>query len=324
MRVQRRSNNLLLVIIFMLLVTGISLILSLFNKPISESIVETTTVINNEVTVEEENKCDISFDELPESVNNIVNEINDYYKKNDKYFAFKYVDIETGYSVSVNEHGSVSAASTIKAPAAIYLWEQARDNKINLNEQITYEENHYDNGCGVIQYKPIGTTYPTKELLNLSITISDNVAYNMLMSKYGRKNMMEFWKSKGTEEIYTKETWGNITAYDASIYMKELYNFYKEGNEYSEAAMNDFINSNKKFIKSPNNKTIANKAGWFHDTKHDVGIILDDKPYILIALSNLGSTYNGSYFKDVSDMAYRLHTEYWNYRNSKCVNKSNN
>ena len=140
----------------------------------------------------------------------------------------------------------------------------------------------------------------------------------MLMKKYGRKNFMEFWKSKGAEVLFTKEDWGDINAHDAVIYMNELYRFYKENNQYSDIVMNDFLNASKKFNISPNGKPVANKAGWYHETKHDASIIFDDKPYILVTLSTLGSKYNGPYFKDISNLVYKLHTEYWNYRNSIC------
>ena len=44
-------------------------------------------------------------------------------------------------------------------------------------------------------------------------------------------------------------------------------------------------------------------------------------PYIVIALSNLGCLSAGSYFEDVSNLTYKLHKAYWDYKVSSCINK---
>ena len=142
----------------------------------------------------------------------------------------------------------------------------------------------------------------------------------MLMDKYGKDKMLSFWKDKGTKTIFNGyDNWGSISAYDASIYMDELYKFYLENEEYGLELINNFIGATTKFITGKNNYKVANKSGWSGSAMHDVSIIFADNPYIVIGLSNLGDTEDyWQYFNKVNDFAYRLHTEYWKYKMSVC------
>ena len=262
----------------------------------------------------------IDLNNLPDSIESIIDEINNFYNKSNNYFAFKYKDIYTGFSISYNENQKIFAASTIKAPKDIYIYEMASLGKINLDDKLTYTSGYYNNGTGVLKDKKVNTVYDVRTLVGYSTVYSDNAAHNMLMDKYGRDNMLSFWKDKGTKTIFTSNNnWGNISAYDAAIYMDELYRFYLENEKYGEELMNNFIGATTKFITGKNNYKVANKSGWSGSAMHDVSIVFADNPYIVVALSNLGQTdsYWG-YFNKVNDLAYRLHTEYWKYKMQIC------
>lgn len=264
----------------------------------------------------------IDVNNLPSGINSIIKEINQYYNKSNNYFAFKYKDIYTGFSVSYNENQNIFTASTIKAPKDIYIYEMASLGKINLDEELTYTASYYNTGTGILKDKPVNGKYSVRELVEYSIVYSDNVAHNMLMDKYGRSNMLLFWKDKGTKAIFTENSnWGVLNASDASIYMEELYNFYLNNNEYGLELLNNFFNAKTKFITSRNGYKVANKSGWSGSAIHDVAIVFADNPYIVVGLSNLGNTDEyGNYFNKVSDFAYRIHTEYWKYKMNMCSN----
>ena len=265
-------------------------------------------------------KSSVNEEELPDSVKNIINQINEYYKRDKNYYSYKYVDTYTGFSVSINENQPIFTASTIKGPAAIYIYEMAEEGKINLDDILTYTSKYYDDEGGILRFKNFNTTYSTKELLDYSITLSDNSAHMMLVDQYGRENMMNFWQEKGTNTIFTKpySQWGNNTAHDAAIYMNELYKYYQSNGTYSDLAMSEFLNAKKKILSAPNEYKIANKAGWWHEYKHDAAIVFAENPYIVVAFSTLGSQYKGPFFNDISNLTYQLHTEYWKYKVDSC------
>ena len=144
----------------------------------------------------------------------------------------------------------------------------------------------------------------------------------MLMDKYGRQNMLDFWSNLGTTAIFTaNNNWGVLNAHDALIYMSDLYDFYARDDVYGEAVMTNFLNAYPTFLKGNGSYPVANKSGWSGSSQHDVSIIFAENPYIIIGLSNMG--YNGGYmnhFNKVNDLAYKLHTEYWKYKTSMCNN----
>ena len=262
----------------------------------------------------------ISEEEVPDSIKEIIEDINNYYNQSNDYFAFAYKDIYTGFMVSYNENQNIFTASTIKAPTDIYIYEMASKGAISLNEELVYTGNYYSTGSGVLKNKEFNTKYDIRTLLNYSIEHSDNAAHNMLIDRYGRENMLNFWKEKGTNAIFTaNNNWGVTNAHDAVIYMSELYNFYIDNKEYGEEAMNNFLIANPKFIKGKNNYQVANKSGWSGTAIHDVSIVFANNPYIVVALSNLGETdYYPNYFYRANNYAYRLHTAYWKYKMDKC------
>ena len=264
----------------------------------------------------------VDEDKMPDSIRNIVYEINNYYNQSYDYFAFLYRDIYTGFTVSYNQNQNIFTASTIKGPTDIYIYEMASKGKVNLDEELKYTGAYYNTGSGVLKNKPLNTKYSVKTLLEYSTVHSDNAAHNMLMDKYGRINMLDFWKEKGTNAIFTNNNnWGVTNAHDASIYMQELYRFYQSDDTYGEALMKNFMNAHPKFITGKNNYAVANKSGWSGTAIHDVSIVFADNPYIVVALSNLGMTnYYMSYFNKANDLAYRLHTEYWKYKMNECNN----
>ena len=262
----------------------------------------------------------IDTDNLPDSINSIINEINSFYRSSNDYFAFTYKDIFTGFTVSYNENGNIFAASTIKAPANIYIYEMASQDKINLDDELTYTRYYYNNGTGVLKNKEVNTNYKVRELSMYAIRNSDNAAHNMLMDKYGKNNMLNFWRDLGTNVIFTgSDNWGMINSHDAAIYMSELYRFYLSNETYGTELMNNFINAKTKFISGKNNYIVANKTGWSGNSQHDVAIVFADNPYIVVALSNLGMNDNYMYyFNRVNDLSYKLHTEYWKYKMNEC------
>ena len=111
-----------------------------------------------------------------------------------------------------------------KLQAMIYLYKKASTGEIDLNEKLLYNGNFY--------------------LINYTIHDSDNTAYAMLMNRFGRKNIYNYWKEKGTKNIFMYDTiWETTSANDAVIYMEELYKFYIENDEYGNKLMEYFKNA---------------------------------------------------------------------------------
>lgn len=264
----------------------------------------------------------LELDNMSDELKEIIDSVNSLFNESDDYFSFLYKDIYTGFTVSYNEEAPIFTASSIKAPAMIYLYEMASDGKIDLSEELTYTSGYYSDGSGVLKTKDFDTKYDVETLISYAIIESDNAAYAMLMNRYGRSNILNFWKSKGTKSIFTYDSiWGVTSAKDASLYMQELYDFYLENDEYGDKLMSYFKNATWKILTNKDGEfNTANKGGWSSSAFHDVAIVFEENPYILVVMSNTGEDYSAyTYlFNSASKLAGELHSKYWEYKMSKC------
>lgn len=76
----------------------------------------------------------LNLESLNDTIKSTINNLQNLYNEKDEYFSFIYKDIYTGYTVSYNADSPIFTASSIKAPAMIYLYEKASTGEIDLNE----------------------------------------------------------------------------------------------------------------------------------------------------------------------------------------------
>lgn len=274
---------------------------------------------NNNSSMEKLKNC-YQSNLLNKETQKYIDELNNLYNESNQYHSFLYQDLYSGLTISYNELAPIFTASTIKAPAMIYLMEKASKNEIDLNEELTYTSNSYSKENRILKNNNQNISFNVDNLIEYTIRESDDIAYTMLMNKYGRETMLKYWNQLGTKRIFTLNTiWGVTSAKDASIYMNELYKFYKENSIYGEKLMNHFKNTSWKLITNKNGEyNTANKGGWSGETIHDIAIVFEKNPYILAIMSNTGESNYTYLFKKTSKLVGQLHEEYWKYKNEEC------
>lgn len=192
-----------------------------------------------------------------------------------------YYNIENGDSIFNNASDTFIAASTYKVGLNLYVYYLYSIGQINLNDYIQYEYCDYEEGTGILQYEDYISAYSIQDLLDLSLIYSDNIATNMLGRYLGgheevRKNLYELLNIDFdyTENIITPAIEFKILEY---IYdNKDLDTFSHMINVLTETEYNDRLS------KYLNEDIVAHKIGTYDTYVHDVGIVLDDSPYILI------------------------------------------
>ena len=264
-------------------------------------------------------KSPLTSEQLTDNLLNTSKELENLFNESNYNFAFKYKDLYTSFTLSYNSEQSIFAASTIKAPEAIYIYKEAEKGNINLNDTIKYTSNYYNEGTGILKNTSFNVDYSIKELVEYSIIYSDNAAHLMLNNKYKSSNMLNYWSTLGTTTIFKQNNaWGNINANDATIYMEELYDYYINENKYDEELLSYFDKS-WKIISTPNSDIrIASKSGWSGLSLHDTALIFDKNPYTLTILTQRGYTDYQYFFNKVSTLIYNFHKEYWNQKSNIC------
>ena len=98
-----------------------------------------------------------------------------------------FMDLQTGDYLNINGDRAFSAASTIKYPILIALFQEVDAGRINLNEPLVMQRKHVTGGSGDMQYRRVGTKISLLETVTKMMTISDNTATNMIIDRLGGK-----------------------------------------------------------------------------------------------------------------------------------------
>ena len=216
-------------------------------------------------------------------------------------------------SLCINVDEKFHAASTMKVPVMIELFKQANQGKINLDDSIVLENEFRSivdssvysmditDDSDDIVYQQIGTRVAIKDLMHSMITVSSNLATNVLiervdapavtatMKDLGAHNM-EVLRGVEDQKAYEKGLSNSTTAQDLMLIMKAIAT-HTAGTPEDCAAMiamlkeqqfNDVIP-----FYLPKNVRVAHKTGFISGIHHDAAIVYlpDDRSYILVLLS---------------------------------------
>lgn len=208
-----------------------------------------------------------------------IDEVLGDYKEN---VAIYYFNLVTNDTYTLNEDEEFVAASTTKVATAMAIADQVQSGVFSMDTLVDYTEEDYEEGSGVLYLQDEIEPLPISKIIELSITESDNIAKNMLrrISKIKTDEYIE----KVTGE---KVTPGNIATAEQEF--KILYRLYTnpDGNEYYDDIiehMKDTVYYDR-IAKYVPYEDVAHKIGEYYTYYHDIGIVYDENPYILVVMT---------------------------------------
>ena len=96
-----------------------------------------------------------------------------------------FVDLDNNGYVSIKGENSFSAASTIKVPILVALFQDIDKGKVSLDEKLVMSKDVIAGGSGNMQYLKPGKQFTVLETATKMIVISDNTATNMFIKRLG-------------------------------------------------------------------------------------------------------------------------------------------
>ncbi|MGV8983071.1 serine hydrolase [Clostridium sp.] len=195
-----------------------------------------------------------------------------------------YYDIKSGKSIKINEDKQFVAASTIKVPINMLMYDMVEDKKININEKLKYEECDFEEGAGVLQGSDLGNPISIKTLSDYSIRYSDNIAINMILRKVGIENKYDYMeKVLGHTVVHSGN---NTTPEDSCKILEKLY-FNVDDNKYYDTMIQamektEYHDRIDKYIPK---EIVAHKIGDYGEYVNDMAIVNKENPYILVAFT---------------------------------------
>lgn len=220
---------------------------------------------------------------------------------------------DTTDTMMINAEEEFHAASTMKVPVMIELFKQQHEGKLILSDSILlknefksivdsslYSMDIGDDSDDVI-YGKIGMVVTLNDLLHPMITVSSNLATNVLIELVGAKNVTATMRDLGADKIevlrgvedqkaYDLGLSNSTTAKDLMIIMKAIATDQAGTPEdckkmiqiLKDQQFNEII---PRYL--PKDVSVAHKTGSITGVHHDAGIVYlpDGRSYVLVLLS---------------------------------------
>jgi beta-lactamase class A len=229
-----------------------------------------------------------------------------------------FIDVETGDYVNLGGDRVYAAASTIKLPILMAFFEAVDAGQIRLDEKLTVTRAAITSGSGNLQYYP-GAKLSALATATKMITISDNTATNMIISRLGGLGAVNArFRAWGLNNTYLKNYLGdfkgtNKTSAVDLVKASALVAKRKVMSESSRAKALDILNAteNTKLLKAGlgAGANIAHKTGTLGRVLGDAGIIEKPSGKLYLAgvfVSRSFDDIRARYFiQDASRIAYR-------------------
>lgn len=258
---------------------------------------------------------------VTEQFNELINTLAD------NSLGIYFEDINNGYSLTYNETKNHYAASIIKLYAAIYLLDNARNNSINIYDTITYTKGYSPVAGEKLSGRKVGEEITLSDLINYSISVSDNGAYLMLIDYIGVNNLKEYAKNTldVTLTINQNDKFGYLDVTDTNKLLKYVYEFIQTDDEYSTILI-DAMNNTYYNALNFNNITFLHKYGYYGQYFNNIGIYNSNNPYLISIFTLYGDPDKGALNKvqDISTNIFNIYQANLEAKDNYCYNLAYN
>ncbi len=207
-------------------------------------------------------------------------------------------DLQTGRTLVWNENQQLPAASVIKLPIAVSVFEQELAGKIQLDAEVVLKATDKADGSGVLKRTRSGTKLTVANLLELMLQRSDNTATNILTDLLGLEEINGSCHRQGLTATCMPRYIMDLTARDNKIenytsatdmgrLLKALYAKQILDPPASEQLLEILKGQHvrdrlPRYL--PAGVVVAHKTGLMKDACHDVGILYGRNHDFVIAV----------------------------------------
>ena len=237
--------------------------------------------------------------DINEDIATYINDLNsDFGSKYD--VSVMYVDLNNNYSYSYNKDMMYYAGNSIKIVDALYVYDRAAKGELDLNA--------------------------LRELVVKGIQDGNDEAYRTLRNYIGIDNLRNYGDEIGAVNLLVgDDEYGFITVEDAIKYLKELNKYIISNNDLGKELQSYFGDASNNYLNIPDlNIRAIHNSGLSGSYYHEMGIVYDNNPYVIVILSKEGNNDVESMVKDINLKIYALHKLYIENRDSNCKKKYGN
>lgn len=242
-----------------------------------------------------------------------MKDVNEIFAKQKGIFAVAFKNLQTGETLFIHEHEIFHAASTMKTPVMIEVFNQVHQGKFALNDSLILKNEFksiVDSSAFALSsaddseqelYKHLGSKRTVDQLVYDMIISSSNLATNMIIELVDAKEVTETLKSlgiyntkvlRGVEDskAYEKGMNNVTTAYDLMVLFEGIAQRQFITAAFCERMENILLDQKfNEIIPAllPADVKVAHKTGNITGVRHDSGIVIlpDGNKYVLVLLS---------------------------------------
>lgn len=217
-------------------------------------------------------------------------QLESYIDTRQGHYTVYFKDLRSGAAFGIDEDRPVAAASTVKVPLVLYLYQLIAEGRESFDTRLTYRrDRHYQTGAGILHMVASdGETYSIGVLSNLIITISDNVAWRMLEDHLGKGNIAAFMRNLGGRTVYPGGE--NVsTARDMAVYVQAVLDFAQRHPDLGGRLLDHMAHSIYHVGlpgELPPSLRVAHKEGDLAGVSDDIGVVYAKRPFIFAVLSD--------------------------------------
>lgn len=220
--------------------------------------------------------------------------------------SISFVDFEQPEnSCSYNGDDAIRSASTIKLMILYELLYQANAGLISLDENYTLASSDIVGGTGILQGYGAGYTTTFRNLAELMINQSDNVATNVIIDRLGMQSINARAAELGLESVALNRKMMDtgaiasgienyLSSEDATTLLTMIHNGAFINPQMSEFALSALLSQtdNQGLLAGlPAGTQFAHKTGTLSNAQNDCGIVLGDHSYALAVFCEADGSY---------------------------------
>jgi len=193
---------------------------------------------------------------------------------------------EDGKEYGFQQNEIFPAASLMKLPVILTLYQEAEAGKINLEEEYKLLEKDKRGGAGILQSRPAGEVYTYRKLAELMGQYSDNTANNVLVKILGPEKIQQTIDNLGMKK--TNFAKYETTPQDIGLFFRKLYEDGVVTSQHKEEILKFLTKTgfeDRIPAGIPKEIRVAHKIGTEIGVFSDAGIVFSQKPFVLVIIS---------------------------------------
>lgn len=258
----------------------------------------------------------------------ILNQINDRIGNLEGKIGIYYLDLTVDSSCFAGNCQVFASSGLAKIAVLLEVFRQMEAGKLKATERyvldrekiVSLSSNDQESSYGALRFLHSGLELTIQDLYSLMITVSDNIAFNILLERVGIEQVNATMRAWGFRHIeinrkffdYEKMAAG-VENYHSVQEMAEIFRRLYMGQLISGKASGEILTllrchqrTNVLPYYFSENQSMAHQTGFDDGQLHDVGVVFSDAPFILsMSAANTDTRKAESVMRDIALICYK-------------------